>query len=89
MANDNRPGGEEQDWIDPHRQQGSVTDDADSYSGQAYTPDKEAALGERLPSGSVTSDPQAAIDPDSDAAAATTQAELDAEKQASKLGDFA
>ena len=53
MTDDTRPGGADKAWVDPERKQMGVVDDANSYSGQAYTREKEEALGRGLPSGAV------------------------------------
>ena len=57
MTDFSRPDDPKHDWVDPERRKGAVTDDPDSYSGQAYTREGEEALGKQLPSGTVTSDP--------------------------------
>ena len=68
MNDNDRPGGTDKAWVDPDRRRAGLVDDATSYSGQAWSRDKEEALGRALPSGTVKRPEGDAEAPPSDAA---------------------
>jgi len=70
MADNQRPGGEAFDWVDPERRKPhNAFDNEQGISGTGYSPESERAEGQRHPSGEVNPRPARASAPQ-------TQAEL-------------